>query len=400
MKIGVLKKEYYCEKRNVTDRVNEREQRAEYRVIKGYDVRACMGLAADKVLRKLRHRGVSPLHSTRLRDYYHPLITPPVDVIHTCNVICETKKPWIVTFEGALPLGQQQKETAPQQAWMQRCYAQMASPSCKKLLAFSRWAADCTRAWMRKNGCQQYDEIDRKIEILYPPQQVQVTREDIEEKFRDVDREIRFVFVGRDFYRKGMYECLQVLCEVRRTFPVQLTLISGLAQGYSYRVPKYSEAETAAVQRLIQENADWIEYHPSLPNEQVLALCKRAHVGLLPTYRDSFGYSVIEMQSCGCTVLSTDIFALPELNNPEIGYVCPIRDAVDALMEGDDAAVQALKPLLMSELRRVLPQIVAERAMLKDKAIRAMERVARQHDPTRHGERLYQLYQESVKEHG
>lgn len=399
MKIGVLKKAYYCEKRNVTDRVNERAQRASYCLIKRYDVRACMGIAADKLLKKLRHRGMSPQHGNRLRDYYHPLLTPPVDVIHTCNVICETKKPWIVTFEGALPLGLRMEDTPAQRAWVQRCYEQMASPSCKKLLAFSQWAADCTRDWMRRNGCEQFDAIDRKIEVLYPPQQVQVTRAEIEEKFRDVNQELRFVFVGRDFYRKGMYECLQALCDVRKTFPVHLTLISGLAQGYSYRVPKYGKAEEAAVQRLLQENANWIDFHQSLPNEQVLALCKRAHVGLLPTYRDSFGYSVIEMQSCGCTVLSTDVFALPELNNPTIGYVCHIRDVVEALTDDDDAAIQALKHLLARELRRVLPEIVAERASLAEKAIRAMEQVARQHDPTRHGERLYQLYQECVKEH-
>lgn len=41
LRIGVLKKEYYCEKRNVTDRVNMHEKRAEYVIIKGYDLRAC-----------------------------------------------------------------------------------------------------------------------------------------------------------------------------------------------------------------------------------------------------------------------------------------------------------------------------------------------------------------------
>lgn len=205
LRIGVLKKEYYCEKRNVTDRVNMHEKRAEYVIIKGYDLRACAGVAFDKMRKKLRMKGVSPLHSNRLRDYYHPIVSPNVDVIHTCNVVCETKKPWMATFEGAFPLGQREQNLPEQRAWMQRCYQQMAAPSCKRLLAFSNWAADCTREWMRRNNCQQYDEINSKIEVLYPPQPVQLTADEVMAKFQDVNKELRFFFVGRDFYRKGMY---------------------------------------------------------------------------------------------------------------------------------------------------------------------------------------------------
>lgn len=400
LRIGVLKKEYYCEKRNVTDRVNMHEKRAEYVTIKGYDLRACAGIALDKLRQKLHRKGVSPLHSNRLRDYYHPVLPPNVDVIHTCNVVCETKKPWLATFEGAYPLGQREQDSPEQRAWMQRCYAQMASPSCKRLLAFSNWAADCTREWMRRNNCQRYDEINRKIEVLYPPQPVQVTADEVAAKFQDVNKELRFFFVGRDFYRKGMYECLLALKALRKTYPVRLTIVSGLKQGYAYRVPKYTAQEEAEVQGLIRDNSDWIEFHESLPNAQVLSLCKQAHVGLLPTYRDSFGYSTIEMQSCGCVVLSTDIFALPELNDPEIGYVCAIREAVDALTDGDDAAVQALRPLLAAQLQEQLTRIVQERDTLVDKAQAALKQVARQHAPVRHGERLYQLYQECTEKHG
>ena len=250
---------------------------------------------------------------------------------------------------------------------------------------------------MRRNNCQQYDEINSKIEVLYPPQPVQLTADEVMAKFQDVHKELRFFFVGRDFYRKGMYECLLALKKLREAYPVHLTIVSGLKQEYAYRVPKYTAQEEAEVQGIIRDNSDWIEYHESLPNEQVLALCKRAHIGLLPTYRDSFGYSTIEMQSCGCVVLSTDIFALPELNDLDIGYVCAIRHAVDALTDGDDAAVQALRPLLAAQLQEQLTRIVEERGKLVDKAQMALARVAQRYDPERHGERLYELYQECGK---
>lgn len=393
LRIGVMKKEYYCEKRNVTDRVNGCETRAVYQVVKPCDLAACAGIALEKAL----HRTSTRERSNRLRDYYRPLIAPPVDLIHTCNVVCETKLPWIASFESTLPMGQREDTSEVHLQWMARNYRQMAAPSCKKLLAFSQWAKDTTLDWMRRNGCTaEYDAIREKIQVLYPPQAVQLTEDEVRQKFADVERELRFVFVGRDFYRKGMYECLLELVELRKRIPLRLSLVSGLGQGYTYRVPAYTEEETAQVRQLLHDNADWIDFHESLPNEEVLALCKKAHVGLLPTYRDSFGYSVIEMQSCGCTVLSTDICALPELNSPDIGYVCSIREAMEALTDapGDP---QKLRPLLKAQLHTQLACIAAERGTLCEKALRARRRVAQQHDPDHHAAVLWELYQECVK---
>lgn len=392
LRIGVMKKDYYCEKRNVTDRVNGHETRAEYKVVKAYDPAACAGLVLEKGL----HLHSSREHSNRLRDYFHPLITPPVDLLHTCNVVCETRKPWIATFEGAFPMGQYKDTSETHRRWMERNYRQLAAPSCKKILAFSHWAEECTLEWMRWNRCPDYDLIRSKLMVLYPPQAVHITEEELEQKFSAVQQELRFVFVGRDFYRKGMYECLQELVRLHETVPIRLYLISGLAQGYTYRVPRYSAAETAQVQELLEQNRSWIEFYENVPNEQVLQFCKKAHVGLLPTYRDSFGYSVIEMQSCGCTMLTTDIFALPELNDPSVGYVCRIRDAVDALTDAPED-VQSLRPLLQAQLHEQLDRIIAERELLCEKAQRSLQRVAERYDPDCHAETLWNLYQECLR---
>lgn len=392
LRIGVMKKDYYCEKRNVTDRVNGHEQRAEYKVVKPFDLVACSGLALEKIFR----RKLFPTRSNRLRDYFRPLITPPVDLLHTCNVVCETNKPWIATFEGAFPMGQYRDTTEQHRKWMERNYRQLASPSCKKLLAFSHWAEDCTLEWMRWNHCPDYELIRSKLMVLYPPQAVQITQEELTQKFSTVQQELRFVFVGRDFYRKGMYECLMELVRLRQKLPIRLYLVSSLAQDYTYRVPHYSDAETAQVRELLQQNSDWIEFHEQLPNAEVLQLCKKAHVGLLPTYRDSFGYSVIEMQSCGCPVLSTDIFALPELNDSSVGYVCQIRSAVDALTDEPQDA-QKLRPMLQSELHQQLERVAAERDTLYEKACRSVQRVAERYDPDRHAETLWNLYQECLE---
>lgn len=48
LRIGVLKKEYYCEKRNVTDRVNMHEKRAEYVIIKATTSARAPGLRSTR----------------------------------------------------------------------------------------------------------------------------------------------------------------------------------------------------------------------------------------------------------------------------------------------------------------------------------------------------------------
>ncbi|MCE3589975.1 hypothetical protein LXJ59_25635, partial [Escherichia coli] len=86
---------------------------------------------------------------------------------------------------------------------------------------------------------------------------------------------------------------------------------------------------------------------------------------------------------CGCTVLSTDICALPELNSPDIGYVCSIREEMEALTDAPGDA-QKLRPLLKTQLHTQLARIATQRGTLCEKALRARQRVAQQHDPDHH----------------
>lgn len=50
-----------------------------------------------------------------------------------------------------------------------------------------------------------------------------------------------------------------------------------------------------------------------------------------------------------------------------------------------------------AQLQEQLTRIVEERGKLVDKAQMALARVAQRYDPERHGERLYELYQECGK---
>lgn len=89
--------------------------------------------------------------------------------------------------------------------------------------------------------------------------------------------------------------------------------------------------------KIISRYQSNIKHYVRLPNQEVLKLLKNTHVGLLPTWADSFGYSVLEAQAAGCPVITTDVRAHPEINNNEIGWVMEVPKKVNgrACIDGE-----------------------------------------------------------------
>lgn len=66
------------------------------------------------------------------------------------------------------------------------------------------------------------------------------------------------------------------------------------------------------IRQLIKEN-EWIKHDTQLENAQLLALFKESQIGFLPTSKDTFGYSVLEMQASA--VLSSQRTSKPHLKS-------------------------------------------------------------------------------------
>ncbi|MFH4294310.1 glycosyltransferase, partial [Acinetobacter baumannii] len=64
-----------------------------------------------------------------------------------------------------------------------------------------------------------------------------------------------------------------------------------------------------------------IKIYSNVDNNKVIEMIREHHIGLFPTWADTFGYSVLEFQACGCPVISTDVRALSEINNNDIGWL-------------------------------------------------------------------------------
>lgn len=145
-----------------------------------------------------------------------------------------------------------------------------------------------------------------------------------------------------------------------------------------------------------QYNGTWLTHYYNLPNTDVLELIKRADIGLLPTYSDVFGYSVLEMQACGCPVISSDVRALPEINNNECGWVMEIGNKT---RHRELANIQEV--LDTREMETKLEYVVREILVLGQIPVSMIQaclnRIVKYHSPAEHRKILENAYREAVK---
>ena len=319
---------------------------------------------------------------------------PDIDIIHSFNRICLfDRNYWVASFEKTLPAyfcADQKVNTHS----LRKLFPYLVSDKCIGLLPMSKWALRSEMKLIRQIAKEADAQIiEQKMTVLYPPQNILVDSKTEQRKYGDLGT-IRFLYVGTQVKRKGGILLLKVFEKLRKNFHnFHLTFVGDVESERD--TPYYLEDEEKEVKRII-ENADWVDYYPHLSNNSVLEFAKEAHVGLLPTLCDSFGFSVLEMQACGCPVITTDRQALPEINNIECGWLLD-TSTVD-LPHGDDFAyyskeeVALLSEKISVELETNLRTILMNPGQIEEKAILSIKRIEQFHDPSLYANDLLEVY--------
>ncbi len=170
----------------------------------------------------------------------------------------------------------------------------------------------------------------------------------------------------------------------------------------SIRLDAYAAQETEDDRNwalsFIEENPDWIEHYQNIPHIQVMELMKGCDVGLLPTYADTYGLSVLEAQACGLPVISTDVRALPEINNTDVGWLIrvPKNDLGEALYSTPEDR-QRLSQQIQIGLETIVRSINADPSVIYTKALKSIERIRQMHDPAAYAHRLREIYREALE---
>ncbi|MFI3202196.1 MAG: glycosyltransferase [Eubacteriales bacterium] len=134
-----------------------------------------------------------------------------------------------------------------------------------------------------------------------------------------------------------------------------------------------------------------------LPNEQVIELCKQAHVGLLPTFADTYGYATLEMQACGLPVVTTDVRALTEINNETCGWVVHLtKNQYGEACYSTDVSRNNMKHELQCGLETTFKEIFENKEMIEVKAQESLVRLELNHSESAYSEKMEVIYRNAI----
>ena len=387
MKIGYSNNDY-PNKRNIIGLVPN----AHY--VRIHDINTCICRFARRMLRR------NPID---IANVFNDRGLNRVDLMHFFNTISLAPTPWISTFETIVPRFKntlschhgRNCDFTPltHDTRIRKALNALASNACRRLIALSQ----CNRRMqldLLHLFPDHYPLIEPKITCLHPPQPPLV--DEYAQKQLPLNGPVRFLFVGHNFFGKGGAEVLESFQHARKSGQnLSLTIVSCLCPD-DYAT-KTSKKDVEKAKNLIRDNSDWIQYWPSLDNQQVLQLMKNAHVGLLPTYADTYGYSVLEFQAAGCPVISTNIRALPEINNNETGWVIQIpknRLGEALYTTGQDRA--EISAAIKKGLTHAIEEIMNDRQTICRKANASIRHIKQDHSPQIHSTKLSQIYQRAL----
>lgn len=379
----------YPEKRNIINKVKEFKY---IKVLDWWQIKRIIFL----VLRKINIYHISDQSLQFIAQNFNDFNLNRVTLLHFFNNISYGETPWISTFETFIPrypelMNYQSRGIPKNNLRIEKALEVLASDNCKKLIAIS----NSTKKFQLEllNEYPKYKKrISDKIIVIYPPQEVLVNLDDA----KTGSKTLSFLFVGRLFFRKGGLEILKAFVRLynETDYKVKLTIISTLTANDDATLA--GESEVSLAQEIINRY-DWITYYEELPNERVLDLMKEHDIGLLPTWADTFGYSVLEMQASGCPVITTDVRALPEINNEKTGWIINVPKTT--LGEAKYATKKDRKKLSESiekQLYTILVNIFENRKQIAEKRYHSLIRIHEQHSPKEYARKLKDIYVETL----
>lgn len=241
------------------------------------------------------------------------------------------------------------------------------------------------------------EQIVKKLITLYPPQDLIIKSISEKINYTKKSKKFTFIYVGRDFFRKGGRETLQVLSELKKKYDFNLILISNLRiDEIKYLRSSHDIEDT---KKLINDNLSWIEFHESLPNNEVLEKIKQSNVALLPTWMDTYGYSVIECQACGTPVISTSLRALTETNDDKVGWLIKVPvNKLNNPIHNTKEEQDIFHDTLSKELYKTIEYVLLHTDEVQTKSQNCLKRIEKYHDPQKYAKKLDLIYNNKISE--
>ncbi|MCG8477164.1 MAG: hypothetical protein MI784_16985, partial [Cytophagales bacterium] len=101
----------------------------------------------------------------------------------------------------------------------------------------------------------------------------------------------------------------------------------------------------------------------------------------------------LEAQAAGCPCITTDIWALPEINNEEVGWLINVpKDKFGNGKINTNLDREFFSNTIENSLTEILTEILNNPSVVKQKGMKALERIKREHNPVDRVKRLEEIY--------
>ena len=306
-------------------------------------------------------------------NLYYDLDLYKGDLCHFFNTLSRGRRPWITSFSSCIPrFGNVPYHLAKFGVEL------LVRDQCKKIIAISKNAKLVQEKFIGAEFPKYEEKILSKLCIVHPTQKLNIKKYCQKKIGCDT---ISFTVVGKEFFRKGGMEILRVLNEVnKQKKKIKLNIISSIK--YGDYATKSTEQDYKKALFIIKENYSWINHFDFLPNNMVLEILKNSHVALLPSYDDSYGYSVLEAQSNGCPVITTDIRALTEINNNDIGWLIKVPKNCYNYSEINSREKRSTySKIIENNLFKIISEILFDPTVIYKKGIKCIDNIVKFHNP-------------------
>ncbi len=211
------------------------------------------------------------------------------DIIHSNRgILILNKKPWVIDIDYVGYFFNGVKKMKDRN-YRNKVLGFLNSEYCKKIIAWSNVA--------RLSIVNSFDskDIKNKTNVVYPATQTfNFHKERPKEK-------LRLLFVASQFYYKGGKEVLEAFSILRRKYDLELIVKSDVPKTI---MSKYNTSE--------------IKYYPYrtqlLSRTQLIKnFFAKSDIFVYPTHGDLFGLGLLDAMSVGLPIVTTNVFAIPEI---------------------------------------------------------------------------------------
>lgn len=335
---------------------------------------------------KLHRPNYTPIRSP-IKSYLYNVNSDEHDVLEAVLSPIRTENNWLGSldcFQAAVAFDLMGLPT-PKSLRVHYINRLLAASNCKGLLFWSEAAMQTLRSY---GGVRDKRVLDKSM-VVYPAVRApsSVTRSSRPDS-------PHLLFSG-DFFRKGGLHVLDVFEDVQKLYPhARLTVCSDPDRDFNISDKSLRE-ET--LRRLRTNSA--VELGRVGRERMIKEILPTADAYLLPTYAEAFGFAILEAMSYGVPVISTRVFAIPEIITDGVSGMLVDFDDSDfrEVVKGYRVSTvpRSLRSRLNEELWERLKRLLDSQALRIDIGEQSRQTAASKFGFPQRNEIMRQVYVES-----